>query len=618
MLSLRQKLVLSYAVLILITIVVGTFSISRFKHLGGVVGTVLQNNYRSIQAADKMKAALELQNAAALLQITGDGDRARDQFNSGTEIFLTMYDMAAHNVTEPGEDKIIADIGEQSSQYRADLKKFIDSRGGASPSQTYFSTLQPQFKRLDSRIDDLFAINQKAMLEADTRAQESARRERNYILLAVGAGLLLAALFALAFFQYTVQPLTELAASVRKIGNGDLDQHIEVRSRDEVGEVAEEFNRMAVRLRELRQSDMGRILVEQKKSDAVINSIYEPVIVTDADGEILKINSAARQLMGNGTQAEGSKVAAALGGEAKITEAVKAAVAMQRPIASEEEASLLPLRLGNADHSFRLRTTPMRDGDGRLLGTVTVLEDVTGLREVDRFKNNFIAVASRKLREPLQTIRLGLYALLHGNLGAFNNQQREIIEATEADVQDLWELMSDLLELAEIESGTRELKLDRLRPVEVGRVAVERHRSAADCRQILLENKIYPDLPPVEADRRAVLSILDNLMNNAIEFNVPRGSVTLSAQEKDSFVLFSVKDTGPGMPEEKLRRIFSRFMLDRKSKGGTGLGLPLVRRLVEAQGGQISVESTVGQGTTFSFSLPIAERGALWHHVEEG
>jgi signal transduction histidine kinase len=114
-----------------------------------------------------------------------------------------------------------------------------------------------------------------------------------------------------------------------------------------------------------------------------------------------------------------------------------------------------------------------------------------------------------------------------------------------------------------------------------------------------------------------MLSILDNLMNNAIEFTDARGSVVLTAEEKDSFVLFSVKDTGHGIPKDKLPRIFSRFMLDRRSKGGTGLGLALVRRLVEAQGGQISVESTVGQGTTFSFSLPIAERASIRHLVEQ-
>src|SRR5579872_4289317 len=139
MLSLRQKLVLSYAVLILITIVVGTFSISRFRHLGGVVGTVLQNNYRSIQAADKMKESLELENAAALLEITGDNEHAVQEFSNGADTFAAMFEVASHNITEPGEDKIVADIGEQYKRYNAELQPLIAGHRSTNLQQTYHS-----------------------------------------------------------------------------------------------------------------------------------------------------------------------------------------------------------------------------------------------------------------------------------------------------------------------------------------------------------------------------------------------------------------------------------------------------------------------------------------------
>src|SRR5262249_40521957 len=157
---------------------------------------------------------------------------------------------------------------------------------------------------------------------------------------------------------------------------GDYDQYLEVRSRDEIGALAAEFNQMASRLRDVHKSDYWRLLLERKKSDAVINSIFEPVIVTDAGGNVTKINRAAVQLFGlNPSETEGEaklSLASFEGGE-QILAAVRDAVAMQRPVSTEDPGALAPVKVGAADHSFRLRTTPMRDEDGRLLGAVTVL-----------------------------------------------------------------------------------------------------------------------------------------------------------------------------------------------------------------------------------------------------
>src|SRR5579884_1891937 len=316
MLSLRTKLVLSYALLFLITFGVGAFSFFRFQRLSTSVDTVLRDNYKSILAADGMKDALSRMDSSAVFLLGGDAARARSEFEADSTRFEQQRNIAANNITEPGEDKIVGDIAERYARYSNDLRAFV-GRDPHDPSlsKTYFSALHPQFASLQDRIDDLLKLNSEATRRADERTRASAQRARIWTLGLLCLSVLLAAAFAFFFVRYVITPLTQLIRGVRRIGQGDLDQHIEVRSRDEVGEVAAEFNRMAVRLRELRQSDLGRILVEQKKSDAVINSIYEPVIVTDADGAILKVNSAARQLMGNGTQAEGSRIAAALGGE---------------------------------------------------------------------------------------------------------------------------------------------------------------------------------------------------------------------------------------------------------------------------------------------------------------
>jgi signal transduction histidine kinase len=285
------------------------------------------------------------------------------------------------------------------------------------------------------------------------------------------------------------------------MGEGELDRSIDIPSEDEIGVLAAEFNRLAARLRDLQRSDYWRMLIEQKKSDAVIDSTSE----------------------------------------------------------------------------------------------------------ADRLKTEFISVASRKLREPLHSLRLALYTVAEGRVGELNDQQRDTLTSARENAEQLDEIMIDLLELAEIESGARQPSLEPLRPIDVARTAIERHRSWAESKHITLENNVWPDLPRITADKRAVERILDNLLSNAVRHTDRDGHVTVSAEARGNRVVFSVRDTGEGIPKEHLPTIFGRFVhVEGSSGGGTGLGLALVKRLVEAQGGQVSVESRKGEGSTFSFTLPAA------------
>jgi signal transduction histidine kinase/HAMP domain-containing protein len=422
------------------------------------------------------------------------------------------------------------------------------------------------------------------------------------------ATLVLAFVFAWRFTRYVAEPIATLTDKARRIGEGDFDQHIHIASRDEVGVLADEFDRMLVRLRELRKSDYGRLLLEQKKADAVIDSLYEPVIVTDAGGHVIKINRAARQVFessnDNGQAGAGDISLSGVTGGERILRAIRDVVAMQRPVATEGEAALVPLKVGGASRRFRLRATPVRDNEGRLLGAVTLLEDVTAITELDKLKSEFIAVASSKLREPLHALRLALHTVVEGYAGELNEQQTEMLTSAQENAQRLEELMRDLLELTEIESGALRLRTERLRPIDLAREAAERFRAAAESKHIKLENGVWPDLSWVIADRRAVARIFDNLLSNAMRHTPRGGSVMIEASEHVEHVLFSVRDTGAGIAAAALPSIFGRFAHAGDKPCGTGLGLAIVKRLVEAQGGQVSVESRAGEGSTFGFTLP--------------
>jgi signal transduction histidine kinase/HAMP domain-containing protein len=425
------------------------------------------------------------------------------------------------------------------------------------------------------------------------------------------AFILVALLVEIGTVYFVLNPIRMLARDAQRIAQGNLEHRVEWSSRDNFGVLAGELSRIAVRLRELRDSEAGRRQMEFQLSDAVLQSIFEPIIVTDGKGHVLKVNQAAAELLGEAAT-DRMALTNTPGGD-KILSAIRDAVSMQKAVATEDEASMLPLRIGKQERSFRLRTTPMRDSEGRLLGTVTTLEDVTTLQDTDRFKTQFIAVASRKLRGPLLQLRR---ALGQGFGGELLPLQAELVATVINESEQLDDLMGDLIEVAELDTGKRELKLERVRPLQALGEARDRYCDEAAQKQIRVEVSAYADLSVVKADRRALRSILDNLIANAIRYTPQDGEILLAAEEIKNYVQFTVRDTGRGIEAERLSTIFDRF--NTFSEKGSGLGLALVRRLVESLGGQIAVESRLGHGTTFRFTLPVAALDVVRHPVEVG
>jgi signal transduction histidine kinase len=423
-------------------------------------------------------------------------------------------------------------------------------------------------------------------------------------------------------------PLRRAADQVRAIGQGSLEQRLEWSADDSLGRIANDVNRMVVHVRDLRETDFGRKQMEHQLSDAVVQSIFEPVIVTDARGQVLKLNTAAEQLLGEAA-VDRMALENTPGGQ-KILKAVRDAVSMQRPVAHEGEAALLPMWIGQAERSYRLRTTPIRDNDGKLLGAVSVLEDVTELQDLDRFKTRFIAVASDKLRTPLEQLRLALYSLTRGFAGDLRPLQSDLINGAQEEAERLNDLMADLIDVAELDTGRRELRMERLRPIDILRDAALRFQEEARKRDVQIQIETFSDLSPIHGDRRALKSVMDNLLSNALRFTPPKGTIVLQAEEQKKRVQFFVRDSGIGIEPERLKRIFGRFVqgprsADDEVRGavgsapdGTGLGLALVRRLIELMHGQVSVESRVGHGTTFSFTLPLAPTRLSRHAIEVG
>lgn len=616
--NLRVKLVFSYLIFVAAIVMLGGWSAWRLREMGGVSRRIISNNYDSVVAAQEMKESLERQDSAALFALLGAREKAISQLREHRARFDANLQKAANNITEVGEPEAIESIRHDRATYYQMFDAFmatVNATEGApqkslarseelSERNEYFTRLEPQFNKLRSECEHLLQLNQRAML-AKSEAAAGVAQLWFYRTLLI-AGVLVLAGLAIAFFlaNRIVEPLRQLTASTVKMAGGDLEARVSVNSRDEVGVLAAEYNRMAERIRQLRSSDMGQLLIAQQTTEAAIDSLYDPVIVTDSEGCVTKLNPAAEEIFGSEKESTGKHVGE-LARDERIAAAVAEALESQRPVAGEGMSSVLPLAVDGSERAFRLRTTPMRNSGKHLLGAVTILEDITHLREIDQIKSEFIATASHELRTPLTSVQMGVHLLLEGALGGLNESQYEVLQACRQDCDRLDKLMRDLLDLSRIEAGESEPQLATVSTRDLLTTAVKELRPQVEAKGLELKIDASVELPWVSVDRLQIERVISNLVINALR-HTKQGGIGISAEQRDSHVAISIQDTGSGIPTEYLPHIFDKFVqVPGAPTGGAGLGLTISKLIVEGHGGQISVQSQLGQGTTFTFTLPL-------------
>ena len=602
--NLRNKLLLSFFIFIAALVALGVWSALSLRELGGVTRRIISNNYDSVIASQNMKESLERMDSAALFLLLGDRDRAMAQFNNHRALFDAAFEKASGNITEPGESEIIDAIRGDRDEYYRRFGTFIASGEKRRP-EDYFRRLEPLFNKIRAECEQLLQLNQRAMAAKSDAAAGIARRE--FVITLALAGALVVAGLALAFLLANgiMGPLRELTATAAKIAGGDLTAKARIASRDEIGILAAEFNRMSKRIQQLRRSDLGRLVVAQQTTEAAIDSLFEPVLVTDGEGKVTRLNRAAESLFGARAQIIGKPIAD-VAHDQRIVMAVSEALRAERAVAMESVSAAIPISMNGSEQSFRLRTTPMRDTDGRLLGAVALLEDITHLREIDRLKSEFVNTAAQYLGTPLMDLQMGLHCLITDAAGEMTDKQKDILYTCREDIERLERLMRDLTDLSRIESGEVAPRLAPVKIEEVIQSAVEAFRLAAEGKDLSLRTDIATGLPQIHADADQIRRVLENLLSNAIRHTPRGGEIRITVDRREDYVAVSVADTGHGIPPEYLPRLFNRFLyIPGATSGGTGLGLAISKRLIEAHGGQISAQSQVGLGATISFTLPV-------------
>jgi len=367
--------------------------------------------------------------------------------------------------------------------------------------------------------------------------------------------------------------------------------------------VREQAARLGAMLRQQRQISAQHV--------AILSAITDGVAVSDEDGQITVLNDAARRIMRlDAAQLIGRPLPTLFAGVSEEEQdAVSEALAEVRAHPRRQE-QLIPLSVTvhRGEQIIQASFMPMFDERQVFAGIVIVFRDVTREREIAQAKNEFVSVVAHELRTPMTSIKGYTDLILQGALGEVNGKQRRFLQIVKTNVDRLSELISDLLDTARIEAGRVRLEIEF---VQVTSIVGEVCDSLAETireRDLSLTTEADPAVPTVQADRNRLIQVLMNLLSNAYRYTPAGGSITVSVRPDKDAVLVQVADTGIGIAPEDQEKIFERFYrADQEivnQQTGTGLGLPIARSLVELHGGRLWLESELGVGSTFSFTLP--------------
>jgi len=427
-----------------------------------------------------------------------------------------------------------------------------------------------------------------------TQIDKSLQHLNNVIIFGAVIAAIIAILLAFQMLKITTEPVKKLTQLSKKMAQGELDQEIQITSRDEVGELARAFNQMAARLKEM----VALITNERDRMATILSNIDDAILMVDGDSKITTMNRAAENIFQISEKKALGHTFIEIVRDHELNELLQHCRSTGKQQTGAVEIKLKKQFLAAI-------ATPL-PGDG---GCLVHIQDLTELRRLEMIRQDFISNISHELRTPIASVKALAETL---NEGAIEDPSvaKDFLSRINVEVDKLAQMVQELGELSRIESGEAPLNKRRINMADVIGHAVDRLRAQADRAELKLDIDIPPTLPEVMSDEARVEQVLVNIIHNAIKFTPSGGKINISAKARDNDILVSVSDTGVGIPADDLPRIFERFYKADKSRsgGGTGLGLAIAKHIVEAHGGRIWAESVEGRGSTFNFTLPLAHK----------
>ncbi len=429
----------------------------------------------------------------------------------------------------------------------------------------FLETKYPQQKK---NIDQLFSLIKIRIIE-------------------IVALVIVFALFISYFFSRSLSnPIKKLAIASDKIARGDLDTKIDINSKDEIGKFAEGFNHMIERVRGL----FSELKLKQEELSLVISAIQEGIVVIDETGKIKLYNESFKNMIGR--EITGEEFYKEVFKNLELIDIIERAIKEKRHFNRE---------IAINDRIFLCDVTFL----GSRGEIVAVFYDITDFRKLEKIKRDFVANVSHELRTPLTAIK-GYVETLEDEL---EGPMRRYLDVIGRNTERLINIVQDLLTLSKLEEPETQIEIEDVKLVELVEGIVKIFREKALEKNLTLKLLAEGNIPIIKADPFKLEQMFINLIDNAIKYT-EKGGISVYLKSNKEKVTIIVEDTGIGIPESHITRIFERFYVVDKSRsrrlGGTGLGLSIVKHIVLLHKGNLKLESTPGKGTKFIIDLPIS------------
>jgi NtrC-family two-component system sensor histidine kinase KinB len=607
--KLRTKILGGYCLILSLMMIVWAVAVVNLYRVGRAGEAILRENQLSVQAAESMINHLERQDSAALLFLLGDKQGSLTQFRDNQVEFSQWLGRARDNLTEPGEDRVVADI---DAGYRAFMTVFQTMTGAGLDSRKqalafYYQEFLPQFLQVRQFCFVLREMNQTAMEKASRHAHRLSVRTI-WSMTGVGAasgtvGLVLSILLS----GILIRPLAAMSRVTEQLAEGDYNVTLEVPSSDELGLLARQIITMSQKLKAFHELNVGRLIAEKRRGEAILRSIGDGLIVVDEAFRIIAVNpEAARLLHLSVTESQGRLVSELLP-QPQLLDIIRQTAESGQASKPLPEKAEICLGAGEVLRYFRFSVTPiLSEGGKHIQGVVVLLQDITRLKELERLKSEFVLAASHELKTPLTGLAMSI-SLLQELSDQMPERQRELIRVAQEETGRLRALVSDLLDLSRLESGRVEMEIVSLNVAYLFEKTLAAFYDQAEAKGIALVSQIRSGTPEVLADPTKIAWVISNLISNALRYTPTAGHIRITAEGDRGRVFLAVADDGAGIPPEYRSRIFDKFVqVKGDSKAGSGLGLAICKEIVKAHGGSIWVDSTLGKGSTFTFDLKAA------------
>lgn len=605
--TLKGKITLVYICLVIMIAVIGSTSVLNLYRLSRSIDGLMVDNYKSIGAISYMLEAFERQDSAALIYINVDVDKGIALFTQNSNEFIKWFMTENSNITESGEKELLDDVNKEYMNYSmlfSKLQEIRNSEGANKAAFFYDTEMMPEFVKIKSELRKLIHLNEVGMFTSKEDATKSTHESMYVIILlsslAVAGGLFVSIHFTNRFMR----PLDTLTQIVKSVKAGNWNQQINIVTKDEIGELTLEFNKLTKRLHQYDQSALGKLMTEKNKSLAIVKSIPDPLIVLDTAYRILLLNDSCEAFFGIKEEKVLKK---------HFLEAIRNEEIFEIISNVFEEQAEMNDKIIKIDHKeefyFNVIVTVIKGMESKVAGLIILLKDVTQLKQLEKARTDFVSTISHEFKTPLTSIMMGTSMVLDGSMGALNEEQQDVLNTIKEDGERLTRLVNDLLELSRIESGSSVFNMESYSIETIIENSVKQFAIPAFHNSVDINTRVEKNMPKVIADYEKITWVINNLISNALKYTATGDKIQINAFVKNDWMHVSVTDTGIGIPEEFQEKIFDKYVQVKEQDleaRGTGLGLAVVKEIINTHGGDIWCESKLDTGSTFTFTLPLS------------